>query len=165
VTLWEVTAHTMGNAGLLCQSVIMCNCVTYFITFVLVLEFVWLLGFIVVCNIFLFILKSPNPLKICVLIIPSPWTCYDTLFLSVEFFFSLPIIWNKQCCIDYVNRIIATVYWMVNIYTHNLIALLSYYPDCFPCTEHHVNTVPQFTYCRYTNGSIACSHPETCGRR
>jgi len=40
VTLWEVTAHTMGNAGLLCHSVIMCNRVTYFTTFVLVIEFV-----------------------------------------------------------------------------------------------------------------------------
>ena len=40
VTLWEVTAHTVGNAGLLCQSVIMCIRVAYFTTFVLVLEFV-----------------------------------------------------------------------------------------------------------------------------
>ena len=78
----------------------------------------WLSGFIVVCNIFPFILKSPSPPKICVLIIPSPWTCYDTLCLSVEFFYSFPIIWNKQCCIDCVNRIVATVYWMMNRYKH-----------------------------------------------
>ena len=133
MTLWEVTAHTVRNAGLLCQSVIMCNYVTYFTTFVLVLEFVWLSGFIVVCIIFPFTLKSPNPLKICVLIFPSPWTCCYTSWFSVEFFSSFLIISNKQCCVDHVNRIITTVYWMINLYIYICIHTHTIWLHC-----HHI---------------------------
>jgi hypothetical protein len=40
MTVWEVAAHVVGNAGLLCQSVVICNSVSCLTTFGLVLELV-----------------------------------------------------------------------------------------------------------------------------